>query len=160
MNRILANPYLNLLARIILGGLFIFAGLGKIAIPEAFAKEIENYQLLPFSLVNIMAIILPWLEVVCGIFLLAGIRIKASASILAGLLVTFLIAISWAMAHNLKINCGCFAQAEATPVGWPKILEDAAMLLLALYLIKFPLKTFSLESLAFKDTTRTVDLYK
>ncbi len=156
----LQNPYLNLFARLILGGLFIIAGLGKIAIPEAFAKEISNYQLLPSSLVNLMAVTLPWLEVVAGIFLVVGIRIKASAAIIGTLLIIFLGGILWAMSQGLKIDCGCFAQVEATPVGWPKVFQNLGLLALAIYLIKFPLKTFSLESLAFKDSTPTVDLYK
>ncbi|MES2765475.1 MAG: MauE/DoxX family redox-associated membrane protein [Bacteroidota bacterium] len=156
----LNNQYINLLARLILGGLFIFAGLGKIAIPEAFAKEIANYELLPYSLVNFVAITLPWLEVVAGIFLVAGVRIKASAVIIAALLLVFLVGILWAMSQGLKIDCGCFAQVEATPVGWPKVLQNLGLLALAIYLIKFPLKTFSLESLAFKDSAKTVDLYE
>jgi hypothetical protein len=64
------------------------------------------------------------------------------------------------MSQGLKIDCGCFAQVEATPVGWPKVLQNLGLLLLAMYLFKFPLKTFSLESLAFKDSARTVDLYE
>jgi uncharacterized membrane protein YphA (DoxX/SURF4 family) len=156
----LTNPYLNLLARLVLGGLFVFAGLGKIAIPEAFAKEIANYQLVPYALVNIMAVTLPWLEVIAGIFIIAGVRLKASSAIVGALLVMFIGGILWAMSQGLKIDCGCFAQVEATPVGWPKVFQNLGLLALAIYLFKFPLKTFSLESLAFKESAPTADLYK
>ena len=143
--------FLNLIARFTLGGLFIFAGLGKIPIPEAFAKEIANYQLVPYTLVNIMAITLPWVEVITGIFLILGVRIRANAAIVGAMLVMFIGGILWAMSQGLKIDCGCFAQVEATPVGWPKVLQNIGLLLISIYLYKFPLKTYSLETLAFKD---------
>lgn len=133
------NPYAALIARLIIGAVFIFAGIEKIASPEAFAKSIQNYQILPIAIINIMALILPWLELIAGLFLVFGIRIKSSSAIVGGLLVIFIIAILSAMMRGLNIDCGCFSQDGAgTKVGWGKILENLGMVVLTAYLYFFP----------------------
>ncbi|MCK4385442.1 MAG: DoxX family membrane protein [candidate division Zixibacteria bacterium] len=62
-----------LLFRLILGGIFIYASPDKITHPEQFAKIVYNYNILPHSLINIFAIIMPWMELICGFFLITRI---------------------------------------------------------------------------------------
>lgn len=54
-------------ARIFLGLVFVVASVDKIIHPKAFAEIIYNYQILPGSLINLTAIILPWLELLLGL---------------------------------------------------------------------------------------------
>jgi len=110
---------------------FIYAGFMKILNPSLFAEQIDNYRMLPYWLVTITAVILPWLELLCGFLLIAGKWRGGAASLLTLLTLVFLIAIGSAMARGLDITCGCFGMTEAgSKVGWSKIGED--ILLLAL----------------------------
>ena len=124
------------LSRFVLGVVFVVAAVDKIAVPEVFAISIEAYRLIPVSLVNIFALVVPWIELLCGVFIIAGVRQRACALILSALLALFIGAIFSAMARDLKIDCGCFGAAHASPVGWPKIAEDAGLLLLALFVYR------------------------
>jgi len=113
LRRFLAHPLLVSLLRVALGVVFIVASLDKIQNPEAFATTIANYRLLPYKFINGIAIVLPWLEVVTGAFLVLGVWIRASTMIAWGLLFTFSIAISQALARGLDISCGCFTTNAA-----------------------------------------------
>lgn len=126
---LLSNRYLLLAARLVLGMVFIVAAVPKIAAPESFAVSIEAYELLPLFVVNAAAIVIPWVELSCGLFLVAGCYARASSALLGALLALFIVAISAAVLRGLNINCGCFAGADATPVGWGKVLEDIALLI-------------------------------
>ena len=70
--KIIDNPYLNLVIRLLVGLMFVTAGLPKIMDPKHFVSEIFNYQLLPDILLNPIAIIIPWIEVIAGIMLIAA----------------------------------------------------------------------------------------
>jgi len=116
--------------RLILGAIFIYAGYIKIIDPHGFAKNIFQYQLLPDLLVNISALILPWLEVIAGACLIAvpSLRRGAAGWILFMLLV-FTAAIIISLARGLDISCGCMStDPAAAKIGWKKVLENTAML--------------------------------
>ena len=144
MKNILANPFLTIISRIIVGVVFVSYGVDKIITPKDFAHSILNYQILPPSMVNIMALVLPWIEVIGGILLLLGIRLRASAFLLGLLLVTFIMAISAAMLRGLEINCGCSAHSE--PVGFQKILEDSLYLALCVQIMVYPHLRWTVDS--------------
>lgn len=109
LRHILSHPLLIALLRVALGAVFIVASLDKIENPEAFATTIANYRLLPYKSINGIAIVLPWLEIVTGFLLVLGILVRASTTIVWGLLLAFSIAISQALARGLDISCGCFS---------------------------------------------------
>lgn len=137
---------LTTVARLVVGIVLIAAALDKIAAPDAFAKNIINYDMVPVSLVNLMALILPWMELITGTALVLGIWVRAGAAIAAALLLVFIVAISAAMAQGLNINCGCFSQTgEGTKVGWPKVLENTGLTLLAVWMFIFPRSYASVE---------------
>jgi putative oxidoreductase len=122
-----------LLLRLLLGGIFIWAALGKIWDPRHFSQDIDHYRILPYALVPLLAIVLPWLELLCGLALVAGKWPHSSALILVALNFIFIVAIASAMARGLDIDCGCFTVAgEASRVGWQRLLEDVFFLLMAL----------------------------
>ena len=114
-----------LVSKWIIAAIFIFAGISKILDPNGFARNIENYRLLPYLLVIIMAVILPWLEVLCGIFLIVGRWKKGAAFILLILTFIFLIAIGSAVLRGLDITCGCFSMnTEGMKIGYTRLIED------------------------------------
>lgn len=92
--------------RFVLGGIFIYAGGTKLLEPEVFAVLIESYGILPDLLVMPTAVVLPALEVVAGIGILADIR--GSLSTIAGLLVLFMAILGYGIFLGLDVDCGCF----------------------------------------------------
>jgi len=122
---------INWLLRFILGGAFVLAGALKIANPAQFAIDVTNYRLLPPELVNLVAIILPWIELVAGLFVLAGIWLRAGAFILTSLTVMFLFVILSALARGLNIECGCFGTIGGRHVGLVNLAIDSTLLIFA-----------------------------
>ncbi len=141
---IVSHPVLTLLSRLVVGGVFVWYGMEKIVLAKDFAHNIMNYEMLPHQWVNIMALIMPWIEVICGLMLILGIRLRAASMLTALMIVSFLMAISYALANNLQIDCGCSAHPE--PIGPQKLVEDGAYLLLCLQIFFFPSQMLSLES--------------
>jgi len=147
MNKIISNKYFLLSLRIVLGFVFIFAAISKATEPEAFARAISNYKLLPLFSINILSIILPWIELCTGILLVFGISIKENSSILSGLLLIFIIAIAISLVRGLNIDCGCFGTVGGTKVGIQKILENIGLLILGMILTKFGSNSISLSKI-------------
>ena len=104
-----------LAARLILSSIFIYASLDKIAHPAAFAKDVYNYQILPDALINLTALVLPWLELLLGLCLLAGIWLPGAVLTVNGLLLVFLAALVFNLARGLDVNCGCFGAGGLGP---------------------------------------------
>ena len=144
VNKILNNKYLLFTIRLFLGFVFIYASVTKISDPEGFAQAIYNYKLLPLFLINILAVILPWIELCAGILLIFGITVKENSAIINGLLLIFIIAIIISLFRGLDINCGCFGTVDGSKVGLIKILENIGLLILGFILIKSDSKFYSL----------------
>jgi len=107
-------PPLDLLARFYLGGVFLYAAWGKVLDPYSFAVNIATYQVLPLELVNVSAVVLPWLELIAGVLLIAGVFTRAQALLVNGMLLVFIAAIASALYRELDLGtCGCFASEEA-----------------------------------------------
>ena len=121
--------------RLILGAIFVVASADKIYQPAAFAQAIYNYQILPDTLINIMAIILPWLEILLGLFLIIGLWLPGTVTLTNLLLVTFLGALVFNMAQGLDVHCGCFSTStEGAPATAWYLIRDASFLLMGGYL--------------------------
>jgi uncharacterized membrane protein YphA (DoxX/SURF4 family) len=100
---------LEFLFRFFLGGVFLWAGGTKIVNPHEFANIISNYQLLPDSFVNIVAVWLPWIEVLCGLLLISGLWVEGSLVIINTLLIVFIVALVSNWIRGIDVDCGCFA---------------------------------------------------
>jgi len=112
-----------------LGLLFIYASMDKIWNPGSFAKTIVNYRILPMSLLHISAIILPWLELICGVALVTNRYQRAALTIISGLLFVFILAIVSAMSRGLDFNCGCFRMdSEESNMGFRKVIQNLGLL--------------------------------
>ena len=116
-------PIFILITRILLGLIFIIASIDKIIDPAGFARDISNYHFVPFGFENIIAIILPWLELFIGLGLILGIMVDGASVISGILLILFIILIFQATIRGFNIDCGCGLK-EGELVGWRKIFED------------------------------------
>jgi len=145
-----ANPPLArriavLAGRLLLGTVFVVAAGPKIADPPSFAHMIANYRLLPGGLVNAAALVLPWVELLCGILLLAGIFWRTAAKLAAVMLVVFVLAIGTNLARGRAVQCGCFdvhaaEKSHAELIGEMRwvLARDAALLLVVVLLLRQP----------------------
>lgn len=125
--------WIFLALRWIVAVIFIYAGLVKIMNPAAFAEQVDNYRFLPYFLVTLVAAILPWLELGCGLLLILGRWLPGATLVLVALNLIFLVAVIAAMAQGLDISCGCFSVGdEGTRVGIKKLIENIALLLVTI----------------------------
>jgi putative oxidoreductase len=133
----LASPWLTVRVQIALGALFVAAALPKIVDPPGFAHMVYNYRLVPGVLVNLMGLVMPWLELLAGLALVLGIWTRTSAAMIGGLLLVFIAAISLNLARGNAIDCGCFDMSAAGKSVAERLLDmrgvvvrDAGMLVL------------------------------
>jgi uncharacterized membrane protein YphA (DoxX/SURF4 family) len=128
MNR---SRILLFLLRLIVGGVFIWAGVLKIADPLGFAQSIKNYQVVPSGLALIIAVVLPWVEVLSGAFLIIGVFKRSSALLISLLLIGFIGLVALALARGIDTSCGCFGSLSRR-ADFSLILTDAVLLVFAL----------------------------
>jgi uncharacterized membrane protein YphA (DoxX/SURF4 family) len=133
----LTHPWLTIRVQIALGVIFVAASLPKIVDPPSFAHMIYNYKIVPWPLINLMALVMPWIELLCGLALIFGIWKGTARSIVAAMLVVFIVAISINLIRGHAIDCGCFNVNDANKteaerfadMRWD-ILRDLGMLLM------------------------------
>jgi len=129
------NTKLIFVSRIVIGVILIYAGVNKSSNPNEFASAIDNYHLLPFGSENLVAIIMPWIEILAGIGLILGIYVNGSALIAFVMFGIFIIAIASALVRGYNIECGCGIKA-GDMVGIDKILENTVYFALAWLILK------------------------
>jgi uncharacterized membrane protein YphA (DoxX/SURF4 family) len=135
---VLSSQPLQVLARLVLGGIFIYASIDKIVQPLEFAKIIKNYQILPGFLITLPALVLPWLELLAGVLLVAGIWTRSAAWLLSLLLLAFILALGVNAFRGIDVSCGCFSTSAAdTENAWVLIGRDLLILLPGLLIIFF-----------------------
>lgn len=126
-------------SRLLLGSVFLWACWDKIIDPPAFAQAIANYQIVPRIIANISALILPWLELVCGVTLIMNRWTRGSALITAVLMIIFMGALGVNMYRGMDISCGCFTLDEQVPGNmWFYLARDAVFLALAVIVLSRP----------------------
>ena len=129
--------YLALAARLLIGGLLIYASVYKIWDSAQFAVSIRNYMILPVSWSNIIAVTLPWIELGAGTMLILGIFTRPAALLTTGMLVVFLGAIIYAYTIGLDIDCGCFSSAASSPgkITLFHIVRDSTLVIISLFIV-------------------------
>lgn len=132
--RLLKKP-LALWVRLTLGVVFLVASADKIYDPAAFSQAVHNYQILPDFLINLAALILPWLELLLGALLALGWWLPGAVVLTNALLLTFFGALIFNLARGLDVHCGCFSSsATGDPSTAWYLIRDAVFLLMGGYL--------------------------
>ena len=151
------REWLGLVARLVTGGVWIWAGAAKLGDSYQSVQAVRAYDLLPGSLVEPIGYLLPVLEVVIGFALVAGLLTRGAAVLSALLFVAFIIGIASAWARGLEIDCGCFGGGgydpdAASQYPW-EIARDAGLLLASLFLVRWPRSRLALDSVLFRPLT-------
>ena len=144
-----AQPWLGLISRLVLGGVLFIAGYLKVSTPDKSQMAVRAYEVLPISLANLIGLLLPYVEIGIGLLLILGVYTRISAALGGAIMVIFIVAIAQAWARGLTIDCGCFGgggQVAASETKYlSEIIRDTALVLLALYLIRYPNTKFSID---------------
>lgn len=147
IKKFITHPYTALIGRILLGAIFIYASLSKILNPDQFAQAVMNYRIAPLVSVNLFAIVLPWLELVSGIFLLVGFFSGGSIVIITLLMALFLGAIGSALFRGLDISCGCFSTDGVHKITILYFIRDLLLFGLALQVLFYDRGILSVNTL-------------
>lgn len=128
--KFLLHPAVQFVARLILGGVFIYASIDKILHPGDFAKAVANYKVLTAPvLINLVGVILPWCELLAGILIIVRVWARGAWTVLTGLTAVFIVLIAVTMARGIDVNCGCFSTTGASKVGWDLLVRDILLLI-------------------------------
>lgn len=150
MSGLLRSPRLQLALRLVLGAFFVYASLDKIWSPAAFAKIVYQWQVVGPVASNLVAVTLPWVELVAGLLLIAGAWRREAALVVALMLVVFIVSAGSVMARGIDVeNCGCVSVAKAEVasswppewtkgVGWFLVTRNLVLLGASLVLVLVP----------------------
>lgn len=136
---LLRNPWLHRILGVVMGGIFLYAAGSKLVDPRPLVTIIWGYRILPAGPINLLAIYMPWVELLAGASLLSGYKRRAAALLASGLLTMFILALGINAVRGVNVACGCFsASAEDVSNAWLLVLRDLPMLAAALVLLLFP----------------------
>ncbi len=145
---------IGVLARLVVGGVWVVAGLLKLPDPADNVVAVRAYQLLPESVVPLVGHALPVVEILVGLCLLLGLLVRGSAILSSVLLVAFVLGIASAWARGLSIECGCFGggagptQNAQAKYPW-EIARDLGLLALSAWLVWRPRTPWALDNRLF-----------
>ena len=135
----LRNRWLHRVLGLALGAIFLYAAFGKIFDPRPLVTIVWNYRILPAGPINLIAIYMPWMELLVGAALVTGLARRAAALWASGLLVAFIVALGINALRGVNVACGCFsANAEDVQNAWVLVLRDLPMLAAALVMLVLP----------------------
>jgi uncharacterized membrane protein YphA (DoxX/SURF4 family) len=146
------------LARLLVGIVWVLAGLSKLPDPAGSVRSVRAYRLLPETVVPTIGHLLPVLEIVIGALLILGLLARGMAVVAGLLFIAFIIGISSAWARGLEINCGCFGNggvpADPHRQYALDLARDVGLLLCCAWLVVWPRTRFALDSLLFGSHER------
>jgi len=144
-----AQPWLTLLARLILGAVLLVAGALKVPNLPKSAMAVRAYEMLPIPIANFLGYTLPWIEIGLGLLLIVGVTVKISGALGALTMLAFIIAIAQAWARGLSIDCGCFGGGGTIDPEDTKylseIIRDIGLVGLGIFLYLYPKGRFAIE---------------
>ncbi|MEO7586739.1 MAG: DoxX family protein [Arachnia sp.] len=144
------RDWVGLMARLVPGIVFLYAGITKITNIPLFAQNIRAYQLLPeLWMSDVLAYILPVVEIAAALLLIVGLLTRGAAAVTLLMLLAFIGGIIWVWSQGISIDCGCFGtggEVSAEDTQYPlKVAENVGMSLLCAWLLVRPRSLFSLD---------------
>jgi len=129
LSNILCNPTVLMVLRVVLAGIFIYASWEKLFKPDDFARIVDGYRILPQPMVSLVAIWLPWTELIAGVALLVGIWPRAMGLLFTGLTAVFILGLIQALARGIDLQCGCFSlDPEEAVRSWASLWQEFLLL--------------------------------
>ena len=122
-----------LAVRVLLGCLLIVTGALKAGHPAELASAIAGYRLLPATIAGPMALALPYLEMLLGAYLIAGLLTRAAAIVAAFQFTVYAAAIASAVVRHIPANCGCFGPGDTAVADWPHVGFDLLLVAAAVF---------------------------
>ncbi|MCD6570325.1 MAG: DoxX family membrane protein [Deltaproteobacteria bacterium] len=142
------SPILALIFRLLLGAIFLYAGLKKACDPLCFVQAIYNYHIIPEWMITPVATLLPWVEIMVGGSLLMGIWTRMGGLVASLLLGIFSCALTITIVRGIDITCGCFGTAcSAGPVTWFCLLRDLCLIGMGVHVFLFDQRIASVDRL-------------
>lgn len=131
-----------LVVRLGLGCLFLWSSLPKIRQPYDFLSSVYNYELVGPKLGVLVAMTLPWAELLVGICLVGGIFVSGALLVSIGMAAMFAFVLASALYRGLDISCGCFSASDAGVIGYSTLIRDCVILLasIAAYIVVIMLR--------------------
>lgn len=126
--------------RLIVGGTFVYAGVLKVVDPLAFAADILNFRIVGPEVAVLTALFLPWIEIVCGAFLVLGWLRRASSLLISLMLAGFVVLVIVTIARGLDVDCGCFG-ALSGKADWGLLVQDLVLMFMSLSILLAPRRT-------------------
>lgn len=114
--------------RLILAAVFLFAAVPKLLDPTSFARDIDNYRLLPDAAIGPLALALPAAEILVGLALLTGLYARGAAVVCGAMLVGFAAGMIQAIVRGIDLDCGCFGHVAEAQVSWWTVGRNATLL--------------------------------
>lgn len=157
--------WFGVLARLVVGGVWIVAGVIKLPDPDSSVTAVRAYQLLPTSVTPLVGHVLPLLEVVVGVCLVLGVLTRVMGGVSAVMQLAFIIGIASVWVRGISINCGCFGdggvEADAISKYPYEIARDVGLMALSLWLVWRPRTPYAVDNMLFPesapDSLQTVD---
>lgn len=153
--------WLGVVARLVVGGVWIAAAVLKLPDPAASVRAVRAYDLLPEAIVPTVGHLLPILELLVGVCLILGLLVRPIAVLSAVMLAGFVFGIASAWARGLQIDCGCFGgggekAGASSEYPW-ELARDAGLMLASLYLVWRPRTPLALDNLLDRMNKRSLD---
>jgi uncharacterized membrane protein YphA (DoxX/SURF4 family) len=154
--------WVGLVARVVVGGVWLWAGLLKLPDPQSSVTAVRAYQLLPTTVADLVGRALPMVEVLVGACLVLGLLHRVSGLVSAVLQLAFIIGIASVWARGISINCGCFGDGGYDPDAFSKypweIARDVGLLLLSLYVVWLRRTPLSVDDVLFPELDERSDV--
>lgn len=154
--------WIGLVARLVVGGVWIWAGLLKVGDPAASVAAVRAYQVLPYDVAETVGHLLPMFEVVLGACLALGLLTRVSGVLSAALLTAFIGGIVSVWARGIEIDCGCFGGGGPDPDAFSKypweIARDAGLWLASAFLAWRPRTPYAVDTLLFPEPSKEHEL--
>ncbi|HEY5040020.1 MAG TPA: MauE/DoxX family redox-associated membrane protein [bacterium] len=137
--------------RVLCGAILVYASQDKLGDPEKFSKVVENYHVLPMSLIPLTAVVIPWLEFFTGICLMVGFRWRGAAFLFCALMGFYSLSLSWNLFHGVEMNCGCFSMDSTDKITWLTVSRDILFLGMGFIVLTADKTYASFEKLSSKN---------